>query len=294
MKTKTSYGVALCRYNKEKNNRTEVLLIKKRYSYHFMAFVMGRYSRSNIPYLRYLFNNMSYAEKIDIISMQFCHMWYRIWLNNPEKYYNITDIYDNNNFSRKPIENKYSSVDIYKVYLIHKNKFENNFMKDNGVALRNLIQQSSDSEVMWEIPKGGKLHNPRQINFSPEFRITSEETDIDCAIREFYEETSVSPNKYSLFYDTAPIVHSHIDNDVNYKTIYYIAKLNNKSQDFKPFIDYRNFSQITEIEQIKWVSMSDLDFLTLSPVIHKRLNNLFVKVISTFKKSNKFKKTLKS
>ncbi|MGL5935139.1 MAG: NUDIX domain-containing protein [Cetobacterium sp.] len=221
--------------------------------------------------------------------MQFCHMWYRIWLNNPEKYYNITDIYYNNNFARTPVENKYSNVDICKVYSIHKNKFENNFMKDNGVALRNLIQQSSDSEVMWEIPKGGKNNSGKyyqgQVN-----TLIKEETDIDCAIREFHEETSISSNKYTIFYDINPIIDSHVDNDVNYKTIYFIARLNKESHDFKPYIDYRNFSQITEIEQIKWVSISDLDFLTLSPTIHKRLKKLFIKVISTFKKNNKFKK----
>lgn len=275
MKIKTSYGIALCRYNKEKNNRVEILLIKKRYSYHFMAFVMGRYSRANIPYLRFLFNNMSYAEKIDIISMQFCHMWYRIWLNNPEKCYNITDIY-NSKFSRTQIDDKCINMDIYKVYNTYKNKFENNFSKDKGNSLRNLIQQSSDSEIMWEIPKGGKSFDS--------------ETDLDCAIREFGEETSISPDKYTILYDMKPIIDSYVDNDINYRTIYYVAKLSDKSHDLKPYIDYRNFSQITEIEQIKWVSKADLDFLTLSPIIHKRLNYLFNKASNLFKKSNKFRK----
>lgn len=280
MKSKVSYGIALCRYNKEKNNRIEILLIKKRYSYHFMSFVMGHYKKSDTAYLKHLFNNMSYAEKIDIISMQFSQMWYRIWLNNPDKYYNIVDVYKNNKFSSSPLDHKYDNSSIHKMYMERKLKFESSFLKDNGKRLRSLIQQSSDSEILWEIPKGGK--NTALIN-------GKEETNIDCAIREFYEETSIKDNKYKIIYNAKPIIDSYVDNDINYKTIYYVASLN-PPYDYKPYIDYRNFDQIAEIEQIKWVSLAEIEFFNLSAPIHARLIRLYKEIIKTFKKNSKFRK----
>ena len=83
-KTHISYGVALCQYNKKKNNQIEILLVQKRYSYAYYNFVFGYYKKNNTKYLKYLFNNMTYNEKIDILGMQFSIMWYRIGLNNPE------------------------------------------------------------------------------------------------------------------------------------------------------------------------------------------------------------------
>jgi 8-oxo-dGTP pyrophosphatase MutT (NUDIX family) len=294
---------------------------------------MGRYNKSDNKYIQHLLNNMSYSEKIDIISMQFSQMWYRIWLNNPERSFNITDIYRDNNFSRTVIENKYNNIETYRSYTDKKNKFESNFLKDKGERLRNLIQQSSDSEILWEIPKGGKQYNKcadswkfngsevnklnkfnspevnklnkfsgpevnklNKVN-SPEvnklnkvFKKSKEETDLDCAIREFTEETSVPSNKYKILFDIDPIIDNYVDNDINYRTIYFIAALKPEHNDFKPYIDFRNFNQITEIEQIKWVSMSEIEFFCLNKDLHKRLINLYSNIIKAFKKSNKIKK----
>lgn len=275
MRTKLSFGTALCRYNTEKNNVIEIVLVKKRYTYYFFSFVMGHFNKKDTKYIKYLFNNMTFAEKIDIISMQYSQMWYRIWLNNPEKCYNIIDVYRTHKFSTNPIENRYTNMEIYKLYSDCKAKFEKAFLMDidKGKRLRTLIQNSSDAEILWEIPKGGK-----KVGFT-------DETNIDCAIREFSEETSIRSDKYKIIYDIDPIVISHIDNDIIYKTYYYIAKLKNNNN-FIPYIDFRNFDQITEIEQIKWVSLAELDFFNLSPSMHNRLKNLYITIIKLFKKNN--------
>ncbi len=289
MKVKTSYGITLCRYNKD--NHVEVLLIKKRYSYQYLSFIMGHYKKSDIDYLKYLFNNMSYAEKIDIIGMQYSQMWYRIWLNNPEKNSNITNVYRNNNFSNVPITNRYSDADIRKIYFERKHRFENNFTKDSGKKLIALIQQSSDSEILWEAPKGGKNPiNLKEPQNQKEPQNPKEETNIDCAVREFYEETSISDNKYKILYDVNPLIDSYIDNDINYKTVYYIAMLNPAMGNFKPHIDFKNFDQIVEVEQIKWVSLAEVKFFTLSPSIHNRLIKLYTSIIAILRKHRKLKK----
>jgi ADP-ribose pyrophosphatase YjhB (NUDIX family) len=286
MKTRTSYGIALCRYNKEKNNAIEILLIKKRYSYYYLTFVMGYYKKGDLKYLKYLFDNMSYSEKIDILSMQYSQMWYRIWLNNPEKYYNIIDVYKDTNFSKYPLEGKFSASEIYKNYICLKNRFEKNFLKDDGHLLQSLIQKSTDAEVLWEIPKGSKNHvHGNSYEVLPE-------TNIDCAMREFFEETSIKNDKYKVLYDVEPIIESFIDNDIIYKMVYYIAEIRKDTPPFTPHIDYRNFDQVTEVEQIKWTSLPEINFFCLSKTLHNRLIKLYTNIIKSYKKSNK-KKYLK-
>lgn len=270
MKTKISYGIALCRYNSSKNNAVEILLIKKRFTYYFFSLVMGKYKRNDSKYIKYLFDNMSYSEKIDVLGMQFSNLWYRIFLCNPEKHFNISDIYNAHNI--KMSEERYSNAEIYKKFFEKKNKFEQNFTKDGGKKLRNLIQQSSDAEIIWEIPKGGK---------------NEKETNIDCAIREFYEETSVSYDKYKIFYDIDPVVDTIIDVDVMYKSIYYIAGLKG---DLNPKINFKNFDQISEVEQIKWVSLDEIKFMCLNKNTHNKLINLYKQIIKKFKDSQKIKR----
>ncbi len=287
MKTKISYGIALCRYNKtdpEKNNNVEVVMIKKRYTYQYQSFVMAHYDIKHTKYIRYLFNNMTFSEKIDILSMEFSAMWRRIWLNNPERFFNLVEIYKNNNKYDKNnshvIKNKFSDIEIHKTYYEKKNKFENYFQRDNGMLLRNLIYQSNNAELLWEIPKGRK----DETNL--------EETNIDCAIREFYEETSISSDKYKILYNYEPIIDSFIDNQTHYKTIYYVAKLHEEYENYIPYIDFKNFDQITEIEQIKWVSISEIKFFNLHKTVQNRLYNLFKKIIKVYKKSNKITMSL--
>ena len=271
-KIKISYGVALCRYNKKRNNQTEILLIKKRYSYHFFSFVFGYYKKYDDSYIKYLLNNMSFSEKIDIMGMQFNNMWYRIWLNNPENNFNIRDIYSQSN--KKILENEISNGDIYHLFFKKKNKFEKNFKSDGGKKLRNMINESTDSEILWEIPKGG---------------LKSSETPIDGAMREFYEETSINSKYYDILYDISPVIETHRDSGIIYKNIYYIARI--KSQylnKLNPRMHFNNFQQISEVEQIKWVSLSEIMFLNLNKKYDKKLTKLYKNIIKKFKKSNKF------
>lgn len=96
---KKTYGIALCRFNEKKT--AEILMIKKRYTYAFFSFVFGYYKKYNTKQIKSLFNNMTLEEKIDILSMNFSILWYRIWLSNPEQNYNFYNIYDNNNIFHK-------------------------------------------------------------------------------------------------------------------------------------------------------------------------------------------------
>ncbi len=265
MTKKISYGIALCRYNKEKNNRVEIIMIKKRYSYAFFNFVFGRYKPNDNKYLGQLFNNMSFSEKIDILGMQFENMWYRIWLNIPSKHFDISDIY--NIDTTQTISN----AEKYRLFFQKKNKFEKNFINDGGKRLKDLIRQSTDSEIIWEIPKGGKHEN---------------ETNIDCAMREFFEETSISQIKYKVLYNITPSIENINDGGLIYQHYYYIAKLRDGVL-LQPKINFDSFTQISEVGQIKWVSLEEIEFMDLSERENTKLKNIFINVAIKFKKAHR-------
>lgn len=265
IKYKTSYGIALCRFNKEKNYQSEILMIKKRYTYYYFSFVLGLYTKQNIKNLRILFDNMTFSEKVDILSMQFSTMWYRLWLSTPEKYCEFSKSMKNN------INSKIQHQKNLKYYYRKKNKFESLFLKNNGYQLRQLITNSSNSVTPWEIPKGGKNDN---------------ELDLNCAIREFEEEADIKFKEYTILWHVDPIKVSHKDNDTVYNSVYYIAYLNNDSK-WNPKINFSITHQLTEVESVRWVSIDEIKFLNLNDISKKRLIKNYKKIIYYFKKNIK-------
>lgn len=163
IQTKKSYGIILCKINNITNN-PEVLLVHKRYSYAYSMFIHGKYTKPNIwPKIstQYIFNlliQMTLEELLDIWSLDFKQMWYRIWLNNCD-----TELY----------KRKYT-------------KFYISFIKyDNGENLKKLIQQIRNcNNLNWEVPKG------RQKDI--------QENNINCAIREMKEETGLNKCDYTI------------------------------------------------------------------------------------------------
>lgn len=258
---KTSYGVAVCRYNMEKNKQLEILMIKKRYTYSYFIFVFGRYKKYDNKHLQYLFNNMTYAEKLDILSLNFSKMWYRMWLCTPEKNYTMYSMYKKN--ASIPQKN-------IKHYFRKKNKFNSIFLKDNGKRLRRLIHASNNIVSPWEIPKG---------------TANKSETNIACAIRELKEETVIDAESFTLLHNINPIIVSHKDDKIIYRSVYYTAYLNYDSK-WNPQYIFEP-SQLNEVEQVKWVSKNEIQFLNINKSEKKRLIDVFNKVSIGFKKNIK-------
>ena len=92
----------------------------------------------------------------------------------------------------------------------------------------------------WEIPKGR-----RNIN----------ESNKDCAIREFEEETNININDYNLYDNILPFEESYTgSNNIEYKNVYYIGELKNNVE---LIIDEENENQIHEVKGIKWISKTN-------------------------------------
>ena len=146
------------------------------------------------------------------------------------------DVILNNNFNILWNNLWYSNISSKKDYLRSYNKF---ILLD----LKNYINNSTINYLNneWEIPKGR-----RNLN----------ETDIECAKREFQEETNITQNDYDLLKNIEPFEEEYIgSNNIVYKNIYYIGKI--KVNNYNLYIDKQNRDQVSEIRSIKWFSIID-------------------------------------
>lgn len=242
MHTVISYGIALMRkvHIQNDDNKYEFLFIKKRSTYAFITFVKGIYNRNNDHDVIKLFNNMSIEEKVCIMSLNFNNIWYMSYLKSPR--------------TMNPRElSKYENC---------KNKFEKKFLTDNGVRLMKLLKNSKSVHCLWEMPKGMKNKN---------------ESDINAAIREFSEETNISKNKYRILWDCPKFEYKFVDDDVEYKYIYYPAIMLDPK--FVPNIDISiHKSSLMESSDIRFLTSMEAYVLTNNKSLFTFLNLIKKKI----------------
>lgn len=219
--TKISFGVILTQVN-PRTSRPEAILVRGRYSYEYSEFVHGRYSRKNIRAVEALFSAMSINERLTIYSLDFEKMWYLIWLTttNQEELYH-----------RKHA------------------KFQSTWMQnDCGKRLRELIMTSQttptplrqDGGVRWEFPKG-----KRQSKHEP---------DINCAIREFKEESGIDKRDYQILPGFKRRI-SYVHMGVRYVNVYYVAVAR---RTLRPSLDLRALVQAAEVSEVRWMDIEQM------------------------------------
>lgn len=75
---KYSYGIACTRFN---GRVPQILLVQRRITYAFNAFVYGLYDPANTASIMQLINHMTVAEKILLRRRDFRQLWMHIWVN---------------------------------------------------------------------------------------------------------------------------------------------------------------------------------------------------------------------
>jgi len=147
LRERISLGIACIRFNKL---RPEILMIKKRYTYAFSVFAHGKFNPNDNSEILRLLNSMTIEEKLDLLSLNYSQIWYRIWLDNTARSIN---------------------------YFNAKSKFESTFAADGGDRLKKLINKSVHGTLIWEIPKGHKK-NKQESDVSTAMREFYEETRV--------------------------------------------------------------------------------------------------------------------
>lgn len=126
-------------------------------------------------------------------------------------------------------------------------------------------------ETEWGLPKGKR---------------NSRETNLECAIREFEEETGISGNQITILKNVKPLeeIYSGINN-IKYKHIYYFSILNESEEfnDNEVDLNKNNREQLMEISKIKWFNFNEIEntiryyYVSKLNIIHKSfqlINNM--------------------
>lgn len=127
---------------------------------------------------------------------------------------------------------------IYKYdYEIAKKKFKN---VDIEHMIKSSLEETKWLDTEFSIPKGRK---------------NNQEYTLECAIREFSEETGLKRQNITIINNYKPVEEIfHGSNGVVYKHVYYLAEINT---DIIPAINYKNVLQAGEIKYINWFSYKE-------------------------------------
>lgn len=215
-----THGVLAGRYNHEKQC-TEFLLIQKPYCYGFNQFVMGRYSKNDRKNIQQLIKDMSAEDRAVLSGLNFDMCYHRIYKRLPT-----------------PDSTR------YRQYIETKTYFTREFTNDSTNTIRMLLSQAPACPTQWSIPSGKKFHN---------------EPDMNCAVREFTEETGIPCNGIQIM-DTQPKLYQYTNTGVMYMIYCYLALLVDPRwhEPNNLHIDYRNPGHSAEVLDIKWLSLDEV------------------------------------
>ena len=215
----TSYGIILF---KSTDQGIKYLMIRRKDSFGYIDFLRGKYILHNIEQLQNIFNEMSIEEREKIKTNNFEVLWKQMWGNIPQS-----------------SQYKNEEIASQKKFDILKNGIQ---IGNEYIYLETIINDCTTKwkETEWEFPKGRR-------NF--------QEKDLDCAIREFEEETGISKKDLIIIENMVPFEEIFIgSNHKSYKHKYFLAYMDTKEQ-------YKNISlynyQQTEVSKIEWKSLEE-------------------------------------
>lgn len=210
----------------EIKSSVKLLMIMRRHTLGYIEFIRGHYKVENPSQLHYLFTQMTIEEiqKIREHISDFDFLWKDLWVER----WNSTS----GNSPTNDIRNR-----------------EYNISKENFCKLQkeqiNLSDFLDHTKVLYDSPEWGFPKGRRTISKTKHGCI---EEDIECAKREFSEETGYIDTDYIVFENISPIVEMITGFDgILYKHVYYVAML---KSDVMPFLDTSLKSQKCEIGDI--------------------------------------------
>ena len=198
------------------NNKLQYLMIKRKHSLGFVEFMRGKYPLYNYHYLLNIFNEMSVYEKEKIKSSSFDELWSYLWGENVGIQYRGEE---------KTSREKYGALLI-------------GIESKECYNLQSLIENSNTLwvEPEWGFPKGRR-------NF--------QEKDLNCALREFEEETGYIKSNIKLVQNIIPYEEIFTGSNMkSYKHKYFLGFID-------PCIKTTNTFQETEVSEVKWLNYDE-------------------------------------
>lgn len=235
----------------EFKNKIKFLLIRRKNTLGYIEFVRGRYEVDGVDHLISLFEQMTKEEIKKIGSHGVDYLWNELW---------------NSTSKNKAYEYEYKQSKMKFNKLKYEAEVDLSFYVDN-------IKPKYDTPE-WGFPKGRR-------NFH--------EKNIECAKREFGEETGFTANDYKLLNKIYPLKEIFTGtNGILYKHIYFLG-INNTNK--IPKVDSNNKHQTEEIGDIGWFTYNEA--IKLIRPYHterkKLLNELYLFIVDNILKCIKKK-----
>ena len=207
----TSYGIILFTYREEK---IIFLMIRRKDTFGYIDFIRGKYSPYNIEQLQHTINEMSETEKDRLKTDSFEKLWKHMWGGAGGSQFRNEE-----------------TISAKKFDIISKGVTIN----EKTYTLLDLLNTSNTNwkETEWEFPKG---------------RRNAQEKDIECALREFEEETGYSQDSIQIVENIMPFEEIYIGSNYrSYKHKYFLAYMN-------PPIDEKDMEnfQKSEVSKLEW------------------------------------------
>jgi ADP-ribose pyrophosphatase YjhB (NUDIX family) len=200
------------------NGEYKYLIIKRKDSLGYVDFMRGKYTLENISGIMGMLNEMTVAERNNLLTKTFDDLWYKLW--------------------NTPIGPKYRGEET-----TAKDRF--NQIK-TGVKINNemytLKSLIDNCSCIWEEPEWGFPKGRREIN----------ERDLQCGMRECMEETGYNDATINIIQNMIPYDELFIgSNYKGYKHRYYVGYIDINSKPDKPY-------QESEVSDMVWLSYDDI------------------------------------
>jgi len=245
----TSYGIILFQHSDE---GLKFLMIRRKDSFGYIDFMRGKYSPYNIEQIQQSIDEMSINEKTRILNEPFDNLWKIMWG-------------DNNGTQYKSEEHTSSKkYDLIKNGILIDNKY---------ITLTDIVSNSKTTwtETEWEFPKGRRNRG---------------ESDLECATREFWEETNIAKEAYTIKEDMVFVENFKGTNNIQYRHIYFVALLDSsKTINTKQKLTHM---QSKEISEVGWKSLSECRSIIRPHYVERlKLLNDLERMIATYQSVSK-------
>jgi len=208
----SSIGVIAFRKKKNEENIFEYLMICRKDTLGFVDFMRGKYPLFNKFYISNIIDEMTLDEKKRLLNNDFKTLWENLWGNFVGCQY------------RGEEKMSYEKFEKIKDGITTKN---------SNFNLENLIKES---KTQWNQPEWG----------FPKGRRNYQENDMNCALREFMEETGFVKGQIKIIQNLMPFEEIFTGSNMkSYKHKYFVGYIKNSASPINDF-------QKSEVSDLKW------------------------------------------
>jgi 8-oxo-dGTP pyrophosphatase MutT (NUDIX family) len=219
----TSYGIILFRPS---DKGIQYLMIRRKDSFGYIDLIRGKYSSYNVEQIQKSVDEMSLVEKKRLKTESFDKLWKMLWGDNNGIQYRGEEVASSKKF------------EIIRTGISSDMRTGDDANTTAKITLSEIIQNSKTTweETEWEFPKGRR-------NF--------QEKDLECALREFEEETGYSSKDIIVIENLLPFEEIFIgSNHKSYKHKYFLAYMNETVDNLQNY-------QKTEVSKMEWKTIDE-------------------------------------